>query len=115
MDEDRLLTYLDEVDEARTALIAELEALGEAIAFNRRMRLDGRSVVDMFRESPGPEARRRVRQSWLRLNEALHTYRAYCVRALVEEDGWTLSMIARSTGNARQVISRLYHSALRKT
>jgi hypothetical protein len=115
MKHDRLLAYLDEVDQARRALIAELESLGEAMAVNRRMRLDGRSVVDIFRESQGPEARRRVRQAWVRLNEALHTYRAYAVRCIVDEDGWTLTMIARSTGNARQVISRLYHFALRST
>jgi hypothetical protein len=108
---DRLVARLDEVEAAREALLQELAAFGEAVGFNRQMLLEGCGISDIFRDGPGPAARRQVRDAWSRLNEALHAYRAEAVRTLIDDDGWTLTAAARLTGNARQVVSRLYHDA----
>ena len=93
-------------------MLRELAALGEAVEVNRRMRMEGRPVSEIFRDGPGPAARRRVREAWSRLNGTLHAYRSEAVRSLVDDEGWSLAAAARLTGNARQVVSRLYHRAV---
>jgi hypothetical protein len=108
---DRLLRRLAEVEEARAALARELAVLGEAVEYNRRSLAQGRAVSEILGAGPGPAARRRVRGAWSRLNRALHAYRTEVIRSLVDDEGWSLTESARLTGNARQVISRLYHGA----
>ncbi len=113
MGDDPLARRLSDLETARLALVRELEALGQAVELNRELRRRGTTVTDIFRQSPGPATRRRVRQALNRLNEALHAYRAEAVRCLVEEEGLSIAEVARRTGNARQVISRLYQAARR--
>ena len=109
---DRLTRRIAEVQAAREALVRELAALGEAMEFNRAARENGRPVSELFSIGPGPAARRRARDAWTRLNAALHAYRTEAIRTLVDDEGWSLAAAARLTGNARQVVSRLYHRAV---
>ncbi len=108
---DRLLALIEEVQAAQEALVRALATLGEAMEFNRSARAEGRPVADLFSDGPGPDARRRARDAWSRLNGALHAYRTEAIRTLVDDEGWSLASAARLTGNARQVVSRLYHHA----
>jgi hypothetical protein len=105
----RLLRRLEDVERARADLERELARLAEALEFNRRLLEGGGTVAKMLADGPGPEARRRVREAWSRLNLVLHEYRAETIRSLVDEEGWTLTSAAKLTGNARQLVSRLYH------
>jgi hypothetical protein len=106
---DRVLRRIVQVEEARRALADELEALRVVFEANHRMRLEGSRMSEIFAQGDGPVSRRRVRTAWSRLNRALHAYRVEAIRSLIDDEGWTLSAAARLTGNARQVISRLYH------
>ena len=108
---DRLIERITEVQEARKALVRELTALGEAMEFNRAARQAGSTVSELFSAGPGPAARKRARDAWSRLNGALHAYRTEAIRILVDDEGRSLASAARLTGNARQVVSRLYHGA----
>ena len=110
MTDDALDLRLTQLDEACRDLAGDLTALRKAVAEIRRLRRRGRSVADVVRVGPGVPARREVRSSWSRLNQALHAYRAELVRSLVEDEGMSITDTARLTGNARQVVSRLYHS-----
>jgi hypothetical protein len=108
---DRLIARIADVQQAREALIRELQVLGDAMEFNRSARREARPVSELFSAGPGPLARKRVRAAWSQLNESLHAYRTEAIRILVDQEGWSLAAAARLTGNARQVVSRLYHHA----
>lgn len=111
MPPDPLLQRLDRVDEACHEVVEELEQLRRAITIVRGMRRTGRSASEILEHGPGMEARRRVRARSIFLTEALHAYRAELVRSIVDNEGWSIAEVARTTHNARQVVSRLYHAA----
>jgi hypothetical protein len=68
-------------------------------------------MSEILTNGPGVPARREVRASWSRLNHALHDYRAQVVKGLVDDEGMSIAEAARVTGNARQVVSRLYNAS----
>jgi hypothetical protein len=108
---DPLRSRLQESDEAAAELIAALQRLRDALRTLDLSRADGTSVSRLVSEGPGREARSDVRAAWIRLSHALKAYRAESVRLMVEQEGMTVAEVARLTRNARQVISRLYHSS----
>ena len=75
----------------------------------RSSREGGQRVSEIIEVGSMAAERRRVRSSWAGLNDALHAYRVQSVRAMVDDEGMSIADAARVTGNARQVISRLYH------
>jgi hypothetical protein len=103
---DRLL----EIDLACRDLADRLRVLQEACAEIRTMRARGRPASEIVADGRGVRARRDVRASWSRVNEALHGYRACLVVSMIDDEGMSIAEVARLTGNARQVVSRLYHS-----
>jgi hypothetical protein len=107
---DPVARQLAELDEACLELAQRLEQLRDAVAQIRRMRTAGQAISEIVTTGPGVPARREVRGSWSRLNQALHAYRVEVVRSLIDDEGMSISDAARITGNARQVVSRLYHS-----
>lgn len=100
---------LDELDHACLDLTERLEGLRKAIVRIRHLRGQGRPVSEIVAIGPGVPARREVRESWSGLNRALHTYRVMLVKSMVDDEGMSIAEVARVTGNARQVVSRLYH------
>ena len=64
----------------------------------------------MIPQGPGSPARRQLRASWSGLNRALYRFRVQAVRAMVDDEGRSVAETARLMGNARQVVSRLYHA-----
>ncbi len=54
MRHDPLARRLADIEDARLALVHELEALGKAVTLNRELRQRGATVTEIFRESPGP-------------------------------------------------------------
>lgn len=112
MSQDTIVQRLDQVERARRDLVEELERLGSALAQTRTMRGADAPVSKILQRGPGPEARRRVRRRVVALTGALHAYRAELIRTLVDEEGWSIAEVARTTRNARQVVSRLYHAAM---
>lgn len=107
---DPFVARLVELDQGCLELTQRLERLREAVVEIRRKRAQGRPVSEIVSSGPGIPARRDVRASWSRLNQALHAYRAQIVKSMVDDEGMSVADTARITGNARQVVSRLYHS-----
>jgi hypothetical protein len=108
---DPLRARLDELDEACRELEARSARLRRT-AWRIRTELErGTPVSAIAAEGEGLAARREEREAWSRVNGALHSYRVTLVRRLVDDEGLTISEAARVTGNARQVVSRLYHGS----
>jgi hypothetical protein len=106
---DPIVERLDDLDEACLEMVRRLESLRTATARIRLLREAGEPVSRIVAVGPGAPARRQVRESWSLLNRALHTYREQLVRSMVDDEGLNIADVARVTGNARQVVSRLYH------
>ena len=106
---DPYIGSLEELDHACLHLGAKVEDLRTAIARLRAMRQEARPVSEIIARGPGVPARREMRASLTQVNEALHAYRVCVVRTMVDEEGMSVAEVARLTGNARQVVSRLYH------
>jgi hypothetical protein len=111
MSKDPLIARLAEVDRACADMQGRIDALRAAASEIREAHADGEPVSRIIVSGRGASARRELRRSWFELNRALHAYRAEEVRSLIDEEGLTVAEAARRSGNARQVISRLYHSA----
>lgn len=111
MQTDPFATQLRELDRAILELTARLEQLREALGEIRRMHGEGLPVSEIVASGPGAPARRDVIEALANLNRSLHAYRAQLVEAMVDREGLSIADAARVTGNARQVVSRLYHSA----
>lgn len=109
MEADPFDIQLEELDRACLDLTERLEGLRNAIVLIGHLRNQGRPVSEIVAFGPGVPARREVRESWSRLNRALHAYRVRLVRSMVDDEGMSITDAAHVTGNARQVVSRLYH------
>jgi predicted transcriptional regulator len=110
-DEGALTAHLVELERACREL-EERSALLRRNAERIRDRLrNGARASAIVAAGDGISARREEREAWARVNRALHDYRVALVRSLVDDEGMTISEAARATGNARQVVSRLYHGS----
>lgn len=107
---DPILAHLGKLERAAGELQAELGSLRAGLRATRRLREDGLAVSEALERSPGPACLETVTERTERLAEVVREHRSLIVRHLVDEEGWSLSDIAARTGNARQVISRLYHA-----
>lgn len=107
---DPFLGRLSRVERVAEALERELATLRRAIGVTRGLHERGLAVSEILLLSPEPASHERVAVHIERVSEALHDYRVEIVRRLIEEEGWSISEVARRMGGARQVISRLYHS-----
>lgn len=107
---DPVLAHLAELERTAGELEAELRVLRAGLCATRRLREDGLAVSEALERSPGPACLETVAERTERLAEVVREHRSLIVRHLVDEEGWSLSDIAARTGNARQVISRLYHA-----
>lgn len=108
---DQIGERLEQLDIACRDLDERLEILRNATAEITTMRARGRSASEIVRSGPGVPARRELRETWSHVNGSLHEYRVALVVSMIEDEGMSVSDVARLMGNARQVISRLYHSA----
>lgn len=108
---DSFLARLARVERAAKALDEALVALDKGIAVTKRLRDQGLSISETLALSPGPACHERVAVQLEKLAEAVHDYRVEIVHRLVDDEGWTLSEVARKMGSSRQVVSRLYHSS----
>lgn len=108
---DPIRERLGQLDIACRDLHQRLQTLRDATAEITTMRARGRSASEIVSGGPGVPARRELRETWSQVNAALHDYRVALVVSMIEDEGMSVSDVARVMGNARQVISRLYHSA----
>ena len=109
MELDDFLLQLEALDGSCVQLEERLDGLRRALVEVRRLRKEGQAVSEIVALGPGLPARREVQGSVSRLNAALHAYRVIAIRTIVDHEGLSIAEAARVTGNARQVVSRLYH------
>lgn len=114
--DDWLLAAIDEVlrsaDQTRTEIVSAAGMLRHILA----LRATGRELVDIAEVlgSSGLTARQRVAAAYQRYEHAVAGLRADVIYALIEENGATLSGLARRMGIARQVVTRLYERGVER-
>jgi hypothetical protein len=90
-----------------------LQAVG-ALDAGRRARLDGASIstiVDSLIGVGGRDARLAAHEAFLEFERSIQMMRAGVVRALVDDEGFSLTAAARRLRVSRQAAARLYTAA----
>ena len=114
MGEDWFIASIDRV--ARAASIASEDlraAVEELVGSTRAARADGRSlveIVDLLIARNGREMRLRARAAFHEYERAVADLRAGIVRALVDDEGMTLSDVGLRLKISRQAATRLYQT-----
>jgi hypothetical protein len=110
MANDRFLALLDQIEAARVDLAEALERLGEnlrdrTVVREPGFRLSERDTV------PGVQLHEDLIGALERMHHAVALARAESVRVMVDEEGLTLTDVAKLMNRPRQLVSRLYRSA----
>lgn len=114
MAEDLFIRSIEDVEQAARAL---QDAVDGAIGMLRRARaarLHGTALSEIVRrllEEGGTDVRHRAEEALERYSEAVNAYRAFTVRALVDEGGMTLPEVAGLLGVPEERVADLYGSA----
>ena len=103
---ERLIRKLQQVDLVRRDLASFLERLGSAIGTAIARLRRGVPVSEQTTEAA--EVHVELVQKLDDMHHAVHEARAEGVRALVEDEGLTVSAVAQMMGRPRQLVSRLY-------
>jgi hypothetical protein len=107
---DRLLSLLDEVETARIELIETLDRVGANLEVRRDVADPGYRLSEQD-PVPGIELHEELIGRLERMHHSVAAARAESVRIMVDEEGLTLSDVAKLMGRPRQLVSRLYRSA----
>ena len=112
MSGDWFLAKIDAVEQAAEAARAALGRAPELLEPARADRLAGRSLVAIaqYLASQGSQARTETALAYREYEHAVFELRAAVVRALVEDEGLTLSQLAQAMGLTRQTVARLYRA-----
>jgi antitoxin component HigA of HigAB toxin-antitoxin module len=109
---DRLLALIDDVEDARGDLMGSLERLGDSLR-RRALLEDPETRLSEIDSLPGIELHERLIDGLERIHHAIAAARAESIRVMVDEEGLTLSDVAKLMNRPRQLVSRLYRSASR--
>lgn len=112
MAEDWLVAALRSVEGTATEAAARLSVVDGVLAPLRADREAGvpLPVIAQRLVDGGGEARRAAAAAFLKYEQAVSVLRAQVVCALVDEEGATLSALARRMGLSRQAVTRLYEA-----
>src|SRR4051794_30074858 len=112
MAEDWLLARIDDVLRAAAAARAELEAAVDVLSPVRADRVAGVPLPTLAIRLAGEGAapRHAVAAAYREYEQSVAALRAQVVRALVDEEGATISDLARRMGVSRQTVARLYET-----
>jgi EAL domain-containing protein (putative c-di-GMP-specific phosphodiesterase class I) len=107
---ERLLALIDDVEDARADLVVSLERLGESLRQRALLERPETRLSEMD-PLPGTELHERLIDGLERMHHAIAAARAESVRVMVDDEGLTLSDVAKLMNRPRQLVSRLYRSA----
>ena len=107
---DPLVVCLEQARQSAQDLQKDLEHEQHALAQIVRMRREGTPASRLLAQAHALSFPESLTDPTERFGEVIHDCRAQLIRCLVDEEGWTLTQVARKTGHARQLVSRLYHS-----
>jgi hypothetical protein len=108
---DRYVNAIDNVEQSARVAHDALDEAVEAFTVARQERLAGLPHAEIVRgllARGGAGSRRRADEACREFIAALSEFRAVSVRMMVDEDGMTLSDVARLAGVSRQMIARVY-------
>jgi hypothetical protein len=111
MTEDSFVEAVERVAEAGRRACLAIEAAVGALRVGGEARKAGRSIVDVVEEltaAGGRETRLGAAEAFREYERAIASMRAGVVRALVDEDGLSLTAAARRMKISRQAAARLY-------
>lgn len=112
MANERLLALLDDVERARNDLADVLARTGESLRDRSRVVDPGYRLSEQD-PSPGVGLHEELISGLERMHHAVASARAESVRIMVDEEGLTLSDVAKLLNRPRQLVSRLYRAAAR--
>jgi hypothetical protein len=107
---EQLLALLDDVEAARVELVETLDRVGATIA-DRAVVTDERFRMSEQDPVPGVELHEQLIGRLERMHHTVAAARAESIRIMVDEEGLTLSDVAKLLKRPRQLVSRLYRSA----
>jgi len=112
MASDWLLTALGAVERTAEDAAFKLGEVHDRLDPVRADRLAGVAlpIIATRLATEGGEARREIAASFHAYEHAVASLRAQVVRALVDDEGATLSELARRMGLSRQAVGRLYEA-----
>jgi hypothetical protein len=118
MSQDPFVAATEEVAAAGQAACSAIEAAIIALEVGARERLAGAALVDIVDGligAGGREVRLATADAFHEFERALAEMRAGVVYALIEEDGLSLTDVARRLQISRQAVARLYRHAESRT
>jgi DNA-binding transcriptional ArsR family regulator len=109
---DWFLDKIDAVEQAAKAARAALGRVPEVLEPARADRIAGQPLTQIAQQltSTGREARLDTIATYREYEHAVFELRAAVVRALVDEEGVTLSQLAQAMGVTRQTVARPYRA-----
>jgi hypothetical protein len=110
MTNERLFALLDDVEAARNDLTDVLARTGESLR-DRSVVLEPGFRLSKQDPGPGVELHEELIGALERMHHAVASARAESVRIMVDEEGLTLSEVAKLMNRPRQLVSRLYRVA----
>ena len=112
MAEDWLLSRFSAVARAAEEASRELAEVPDGLTQAYNERLAGVPLPEIARELAvsGAVVRRRIAASYRQYEHAVAELRADVIRALIDEEGVSLSTLARGMGISRQAVGRLYQA-----
>lgn len=112
MSGDWLLAKIDAVEQAAEAARGALSRAPEVLEAARADRIAGRPLPQIAQDlaDRGGPARSHAARAYRAYERALFELRAAVVRALIDEEGLTLSQLAQGMGVTRQTVARLYRA-----
>lgn len=110
---DWFLTKIDAVEQAAEAARAALARATDVLEPARADRVSGRPLTQIALDlaDHGGSARTEAARAYRGYEHAVYELRAAVVRALIDDEGLTLSQLAQAMGVTRQTVSRLYRAA----
>jgi hypothetical protein len=111
VERDHLVVCLELARRAAGDLQRELRGVQHSLEETLEQREQGLPVSQVLSQESAASFPELVTDPTAHFGEAIHDCRAELIRCLVDEEGWTLTEVATETGHARQLVSRLYHSA----
>lgn len=104
--DDAFSTSLQELDEARTGLLAALSVLDGVLS-------NGNGHTETLTRLEMDGTRTGILGALSRFSRAFAVCRSQAIKAMVEQEGRTLTDVARLTGHSRQRISELYRHSVK--
>ena len=111
---DWFLAAVDRVHVSGHLVREEILTAVAALDSGRRARMEGApisAIVDLLIGVGGRNTRLAAHDAFLEFERSIHLMRASVVRALVDDEGFSLTEAARSLRISRQAAARLYDAA----